>query len=271
LRLTRILAIATLAFLCIGRASADETDWGRAVADSTMRQNPSAAEVPWRYPRALYMLGQYRLYRRTGDSRYLRYVEDWGEAHVDDEGNMYFDGDRTQPVPLPSHLDHLLAGRIVILLHQETGKSKFRLAADKLRRALDTWPRTSDGGLWHMVEKPDQLWLDGTYMVLPFLVEYGAAFGDSAYANQEAAAQLLIYARHLRDPATGLLYHAYDERGAARWADPATRRSPAFWCRSIGWYGMALVDVLDHLPVDDPRRPSLVAILGGLAAALQRY
>jgi unsaturated rhamnogalacturonyl hydrolase len=34
---------------------------------------------------------------------------------------------------------------------------------------------------------------------------------------------------------------------------------------------MALVDVLDRLPVDDPRRSSLVAILGGLAAALQRY
>ena len=271
LRAARALAIATMAFLGVCQAGAGETDWGRALADATLRQNPSAAEVPWRYPRALFMLGLHRLHERTGDGRYLRYVEDWGDAHVDEAGNMHFDGGRTQPVPLPSDLDHLLAGRIAILLHQETGKAKFRLAADKLRRALDTWPRTSDGGLWHKVKEPDQLWLDGTYMVLPFLVEHGAAFGDSTHANQEAAAQLLIHARHLRDPATGLLHHAYDERGAARWADPATRRSPAFWCRSIGWYGMALVDVLDQLPVDHPQRPSLLAVLASLAAALEKY
>jgi len=61
---------------------------------------------------------------------------------------------------------------------------------------------------------------------------------SSLFGNDEAAKQLLIYARHLNDPATGLMFHAYDESGAQSWADPVTHHSPIFWCRAIGWFGV---------------------------------
>jgi unsaturated rhamnogalacturonyl hydrolase len=38
----------------------------------------------------------------------------------------------------------------------------------------------------------------------------------------------------------------------------------------MGWYAMALVDVLDHFPKNHPRRAELVAILGREAAALEK-
>ena len=78
-------------------------------------------------------------------------------------------------------------------------------------------------------------------------------------------------ANHLWDPTTGLLYHAYDELGQQPWADPVTHRSNEFWCRGNGWYTMALVEMLDLLPTSHPSRPQMLAVLNGLATALERY
>jgi unsaturated rhamnogalacturonyl hydrolase len=55
------------------------------------------------------------------------------------------------------------------------------------------------------------------------------------------------------------------------WANPQTGQSPNFWGRAIGWYGMALVDVLDYLPAKHPDRPKLVQVLDRLAVAMQKY
>ena len=55
-----------------------------------------------------------------------------------------------------------------------------------------------------------------------------------------------------------------------RWANPDTGCSPHFWGRAIGWYAMAIVDVLDTLPATHPARDHIIAILGGLVAAVAR-
>jgi mannose-6-phosphate isomerase-like protein (cupin superfamily) len=137
---------------------------------------------------------------------------------------------------------------------------------------LNTYPRTEDGGFWHAAgaSRQHQLWGDGVFMSIPFLVRYGRLFGDVAYADDEAAKQLIVYASHLHSP-EGLLYHAYDESGAAPWADPATHHSAEFWCRAMGWFGMTLIDVLDVLPASDPKRPQLISILQDLVRGLTKY
>ncbi len=109
------------------------------------------------------------------------------------------------------------------------------------------------------------------YMSMPFLVRYGVAIHDEKYACDEAAKQLLIYARHLNDPATGLLFHAYDESGAQPWSDPVTHHSPIFWCRAIGWYGMALIEVLEVMSKDHPHREELIKLVRQLADAYTKY
>src|SRR5690606_5587373 len=47
--------------------------------------------------------------------------------------------------------------------------------------------------------------------------------------------------------------------------------SPNFWSRSLGWYAMALVDVLDYFPKDHPKRPQLISYLNSLAKAVTKY
>jgi unsaturated rhamnogalacturonyl hydrolase len=75
--------------------------------------------------------------------------------------------------------------------------------------------------------------------------------------------------KYSRDPKTGLLYHGWDESRQQQWANKTTGRSPNFWSRSLGWYGMALVDALDHFPVNHPRRTEMIAILKRFSAAVR--
>src|SRR5206468_4317613 len=79
--------------------------------------------------------------------------------------------------------------------------------------------------------------------------------------------QFVLMERHARDEKTGLMYHGYDDSRAQKWADPKTGRSPTVWGRAMGWYAMGLVETLDFIPLDHPRRPELIAILQRLAVA----
>ena len=91
------------------------------------------------------------------------------------------------------------------------------------------------------------MWLDGLYMAAPFLAQYGD--------HDEAITQFVLMEKHARDAKSGLLFHGYDDSRQQKWADPETGRSPAFWGRAMGWYAMALVETLDFVPIDHPRRP----------------
>jgi unsaturated rhamnogalacturonyl hydrolase len=108
-------------------------------------------------------------------------------------------------------------------------------------------------------------------MSMPFLIRYGNLFGDSSYTNDEATKQLLIYASHLNDPKTGLMFHAYDESGQSTWADKETKHSPEIWCRAMGWFGMTLIEVLELLPNNHPARQKLIAQLQQLVKAWSTY
>ncbi|MFJ1968466.1 glycoside hydrolase family 105 protein [Streptomyces sp. NPDC087903] len=238
-------------------------DWSVAVVDSTTARYTPSTIGGWSYPVGLYLYGQYLTYRRTHEARYLAYIKDYVDRFVKSDGTI----DQSF-----NSLDSMQAGRLLVILHHETGQDRYRRAAKKIRDRLNTYPRTADGGFWHAdtAGRAHQLWADGVYMVNPFLVEYGREFGDSAYANDEAAKQLFVYGGHLQ-VANGLLKHAYDESKSVSWADPQTGLAPEHWCRAVGWYSMAIVNVLDAIPASHPRRAQLLGILRKLATGLERY
>lgn len=246
----------------VGRPAAAQ-DWSVALIDSTMARYTPSTIGGWSYPVGLYLYGQYLTYKRTHDARCLAYIKSYVDRFVSSDGSI---GQSF------NSLDSMQAGRLLTILHHETGQDRYRKAALKIRNRLNTYPRTSDGGFWHAdnSSRAHQLWSDGVYMVNPFLVEYGKEFGDAAYANDEAAKQLYVYGSHLQ-VANGLLKHAYDESKTASWADPATGLAPEHWCRAVGWYAMAIVNVLDAIPVSHPRRAQLVGIFRRLAAGLEKY
>ena len=220
----------------------------------------------WDYEQGLMLKALERVWERTGDARYFTYIQKDLDQFVRPDGSI-----RTYKLD-DYVLDNLPTGRALLLLSQVAGpnQEKYRQAARLLRRQLDTQPRTREGGFWHKKIYPHQMWLDGLYMAEPFYAEYSQVFHQPA-GFDDVARQFALVEKNLTDPRTGLLYHGYDERREQQWANKTTGQSPQCWDRALGWYAMALVDVLDYFPLDHPQRPVLLKALQRLAPVLARF
>jgi unsaturated rhamnogalacturonyl hydrolase len=245
--------------------------WSQRIAESVMARNPDTlmyAQEPksarWGYERGVVLEGIWQVYQKTREPKYLTYVQ----RHID----QFLGGSETIRTYdfLSFNIDNIPTGRQLLALFKQTGESKYRTAADTLRKQLAQQPRTSDGGFWHKKIYPYQMWLDGLYMGEPFYAEYARMFNEPSAFN-DIVRQFVLMEKHARDQKTGLLYHAWDERRTQRWADTLTGQSRQFWGRAMGWYAWGLVDVLDYLPADHPGRDTLVAILKRLCTALLTY
>lgn len=167
-------------------------------------------------------------------------------------------------------LDSVNPGRNLLALYQKTKAEKYKKAAAKLRQQLAKQPRTSEGAFWHKKKYPSQLWLDGVYMSMPFLAGYSALF-ENGKSYDEVVNEFVITRKRLRNAETGLYFHAWDEKKQQGWADAQTGLSKHYWARGLGWFCMAVVDVLDIIPEGDTaRRKPLLEISLELAAALAK-
>lgn len=218
----------------------------------------------WDYEQAILLKAIERVWYRTGDAKYYRFILNNMDSYVNDKGEI-----RTYKYD-NFNSDNITGGRSLVMLYRESGKEKFKLAADLLRKQISEQPRTKEGGFWHKQIYPNQMWLDGLYMVEPFYAEYSKAFNQPQNFD-DIANQFIWMEKNARDPKTGLLYHGYDESREQKWADKTTGRSPNFWGRSIGWYIMALADVLDTFPKENPKRNELIAIYQRLASAIVKF
>lgn len=157
-------------------------------------------------------------------------------------------------------------------LYDLTGKEKYRKALELVRSQLSTMPRTPEGNFWHKLIYPNQVWLDGIYMALPFYMEYEKRF-DAQKDCEDICRQIANVEIRMRDPKTGLYYHGYDASRKMYWADPDTGCSPNFWLRAEGWFILGLVDVLEimkDLPMG-AESVHLQHMLLDLAKALSKY
>lgn len=244
--------------------------WSERMALSIIKRNPEAwmtdfrPSPRWTYTNGLIMLAMQKLWQHSGDERYWAYAKAYADTLIDAQGQIR-GYDATE-----FNIDHINAGKILFLLYERSGDQRYHQAIGTLRTQLRWQPRTTEGGFWHKLRYPWQMWLDGLYMGAPFLAEYGHRYDEPA-AFAEVAHQLTLMAQHARDAETGLLRHAWDESHLQAWADPETGRSPHVWGRAMGWYAMALVDVLDQFPPDQPRRDELLVLLDQLVQAVAPY
>jgi unsaturated rhamnogalacturonyl hydrolase len=238
--------------------------WSEKIAQSQITRLGSPPKPRWDYTTGLFALSLLRLSDATGKTIY----HDFGEQLI---GNcVAADGNITGYKPADYTLDSINPGKVVLALYASTHDARYQKAAALLRRQLSTQPRTGDGGFWHKQIYPHQMWLDGLYMAAPFYAQYGQMFNEPADFD-DVVKQITLADAHTYDAATGLFYHGWDESRTQGWANPATGNSPSFWGRAIGWYAMALVDVLDYLPADHPGRAKVLDILNRLAAGVAKY
>ncbi len=224
------------------------TTWSRRTADVVMRRLPVVAER-WDYQWGVLLKGIEDVWRATGDARYFEYIKSNFDLFVGPDGSIatYKKDDY--------NIDFINPGKLLFALHRETRDERYRRAIETLRAQLRAQPRTPSGGFWHKQVYPVQMWLDGIYMGSPFLAQYAATF-DEPDAFADVVHQIALIFEHTRDPQSGLLYHGWAESRSEAWADPKTGCSRSFWARAVGWYAMALADVLDILP--DPAHRATV-------------
>lgn len=157
------------------------------------------------------------------------------------------------------HPNHTVAAWAALSLWEYRREPDYRALADQaVEYLLRDAPRV-DGALAH---NEQQLWDDTLYMSAPLLAWYGVRF-DRPDARDQAAREILIHARHLQDPATGLWYHGWD-------AVTDAHMSGAFWARGNGWAALATTEVLRALPPDHPDRAPLAASLRAQMIGLTR-
>ncbi|MBQ7182934.1 MAG: glycoside hydrolase family 88 protein [Clostridia bacterium] len=197
----------------------------------------------WNYIDGCMMTALLSLYHITGDKAYFDFVEGFIGAFVGEDGSI-------RTLKTEGHaLDDINEGRVLFELYQATGKEKYRRAADSLKAMLDAQPRTFEGSWWHKQIYPDQVWLDGIYMAQPFSALYEKTFGAGDFSD--VLRQVLLVRDRMRDQRTGLYYHGYDASRKAFWCDVETGLSQSFWLRAIGWFSVALADLIEILPEKD--------------------
>lgn len=243
-------------------ADAASIPWSLRMAASALDRY-SLSEGRWHYKDGLLFKSIYHLWQQTGDSRYWQSLAAYVDRYVDASGAI-----ATYSLE-EYNIDQINPGKLLFPLYRVTGQERYRQAIWLLREQLRGQPRTHTGGFWHKQIYPFQMWLDGIYMASPFYAEFAATFAEPA-AFDDVALQIIAIEKHTRDPRTGLLFHAWDESRQQPWADPVSGCSAHFWSRAIGWYLMALVDVLDHFPQEYRARQELLAILERSLSAVAR-
>ena len=240
------------------------------MTDSEMKRNPEAwmldfsKTLKWNYCHGLVMQSILQVYDKTGNPKYYDYVYEYADTMVNADGTI-----KTYK-PLEYNIDRVNTGKILFPILENTKEERFKTALSIQREQMRTHPRTKDGSFWHKKVYPHQVWLDGLYMAGPFLAQYAKENNEKALYD-DVALQILDVRKYLYDPKTGLYFHGWDESRQQRWADPKTGLSPHFWSRSIGWYMMAIVDVLDFLPEDHKDRPAIIRLLQELSASIEKF
>ena len=248
-------------------AISDTLKWSERMALSIMKRKPEAYQIDdkdepkWDYVHGLVLSSFEALYKKTDNKKYYDYILGYADNLIDSTGTI-----KTYKFDT-YNIDMINAGKILFYVHETTKEDKYLKAMQLLRKQLAEQPRTKSGGFWHKKRYPNQMWLDGLYMGAPFYAQYTTQFEKGAYLD-DIAKQFELIQKHAIDQETGLLYHGWDESKKMKWANKETGTSPNFWSRSLGWYAMALVDVLDYFPQDHPKQEELVGYLRSLATAL---
>ena len=259
-------------------------DLAQDVVKSEMRRYPNGANYldkqngnyKWNYTTGLELKAM--LDASEGNMDVYNYAYAWYDRMID--GNGVVTGYKMENYST----DHVCPGRTLFQLYDASHTEKFQKTIGALYVQLQKQPRTElepgddnplGGGFWHKNQYTNQMWLDGLYMAQPFYAEYTKRYIADAEQRRKNYVDIahhftLVY-DHTLDSKTGLLRHAWDSSHEMYWCDELTGQSACSWGRAMGWYAMALVDVIEILtdvPEAQVQRNTLIDLLQKVYAAL---
>ena len=200
----------------------------------------------WNYIDGCMIKAVLQMYDLTKEEKYLKFADDFIDYRVFEDGTIdgYSIGEK--------NIDNVNAGKTLFELYDLTGKEKYKKAVDLVYSQIEIMPRCQNEArsFWHKDIYPNQVWLDGLYMGLPFYLEYETRYNDRKNYS-DIFGQFKFVIENMRNPINGLYFHAMDTSREAFWCDKVTGLSQHSWLRAIGWYTMALIDTLDQVDNKD--------------------
>ena len=181
----------------------------------------------------------------TGEKKYSDFAENFIDYYIGADGSI-----RGYSIE-KFNLDDINEGRVLFDLYRTSGKEKYKSAVMLLREQLEKQPRTVTGSFWHKKIYPHQVWLDGIYMAQVFYVRFQKEFGNGSI--EDTMNQIRNVRKYMFDEDKKLLYHGLDCSKSIFWADRETGLSANFWLRAIGWFTVALADIIGYLENGEER------------------
>lgn len=159
------------------------------------------------------LYGIFSAYQKTGDEKYLNFLEGWTKRHIDE---AFCNKTVNSTAPL------LTVCSMCAVRPNEAYTEVCRKIANYI---ICEAPLTSIGGLEHTVTEPvpgfaEQMWADTLFMACMFLVSFGKLTDEQKYIDF-AVRQMVLHHKVLRSE-DGLYYHGYngvtkDHMSAVKW------------------------------------------------------
>ncbi|MBR4276441.1 MAG: glycoside hydrolase family 88 protein [Prevotella sp.] len=222
----------------------------------------------WNYGMGLELEAILDCYKTYGDTIFANYVGKYPGQMVKEDGSVVgYNYDEF-------NLDNIRPARLLLQYNRLFPEAKVTNALPTFFKQLENHPRTNEGVWWHKKIYANQVWLDGIYMGLPFYTLSAQELKGKKQAKKyydDAVDQITKTFRRTYDVKTGLWKHAWDETHSMFWADKETGLSKHTWARAMGWFVMAMTEILDALPQDYARRAEVINILHQAMAAAVKY
>lgn len=233
----------------------------------------------WSYVVGIELEGMLDTWRAYQNEDVLKYIKEYPARMIDINGNIigYKQSDY--------NLDNVRPARLILRLNRlffddkKTVNFGTERAVANVYTQMQSHPRTMQGKggrgvFWHKKIYPHQVWLDGIYMGLPFFTMAAEEMEGKDVAKQvydDAVNQIATTFEKTFDEKTGLWKHAWDEKKTMFWADKTTGLSQHTWSRALGWFAMAMTEVLDVLPENYERRKEVCDMLQKTMTAVVKY
>lgn len=248
-------------------------------------------QYKWAYQAGLLLLAMLRThdYYNEADDGILAYATGYYQGLIDSNGNPCKTPNNKIVITNYNLNEVMPACNLLRLIQDETNGStwynRYNTAIGKFATQLESQPRLTSGVNAHpyscftannSAQGGLQMWLDILYMSLPFKAMYAhdrLTDTEQADTYDDVVGQLIEASALTLDNDTRLYRHAFAESSSTvGWKDPDTNGQSYFsWGRAIGWYLMAICEVLDVLPTSHSGRSQLLTILQNECSALLGY
>ena len=216
----------------------------------------------WNYIDGVFLKSIIDLYKKTNNKKYIDFVVKYVDYYIDSDGNFVCpDPNSASQTPfIANELDSICESRILFDLYEYNHAQKYQSAIQNTLIALNGMNKTTSGNYWHKETYPNQIWLDGMYMYVPFLARTGSTFFSTTYDDNLSIirGQYEYIREKMYNSSKHLYYHGYDDSEEKIFWAQSNGCSASFWLRSMGWYITSLADLLEYVPSDNTNRQYFV-------------